>query len=50
MGSEEDGVSSDILKMCDIKARIPMKGQIASLNVGVATGMILYERLRQELY
>jgi len=50
MGSEEDGVSNDILKMCDIKARIPMKGQIASLNVGVATGMILYERLRQELY
>jgi 23S rRNA (guanosine2251-2'-O)-methyltransferase len=50
MGSEEDGVSSDILKMADIKARIPMKGQIASLNVGVATGMILYERLRQELY
>ena len=50
MGSEEDGVSSDILKMADIKAKIPMKGQIASLNVGVATGMILYERLRQELY
>jgi 23S rRNA (guanosine2251-2'-O)-methyltransferase len=48
MGSEEDGVSNDILKMCDIKARIPMKGTISSLNVSVATGMILYEKIRQE--
>ncbi|HRO75811.1 MAG TPA: 23S rRNA (guanosine(2251)-2'-O)-methyltransferase RlmB [Crocinitomicaceae bacterium] len=50
MGSEEDGVSSDILKMADIKAKIPMLGEISSLNVGVATGMILYERTRQLLY
>lgn len=50
MGSEEDGISSDILKLSDIKAKIPMKGEISSLNVGVATGMILYERIRQELY
>lgn len=50
MGSEEDGITSDILKMADIKARIPMKGEIASLNVGVATGMVLYEKTRQELY
>lgn len=47
MGSEEDGITPDILKMADIKAKIPMKGQISSLNVGVATGMILYERMRQ---
>lgn len=50
MGSEEDGISSDLLNMADIKAKIPMKGGIASLNVGVATGMILYEKTRQELY
>lgn len=50
MGSEESGISSDILNMSDIKARIPMAGEIASLNVGVATGMVLYERIRQELY
>ncbi|MFN5912740.1 MAG: 23S rRNA (guanosine(2251)-2'-O)-methyltransferase RlmB [Bacteroidota bacterium] len=50
MGSEESGISSDLLNMADIKVRIPMKGDIASLNVGVATGMILYERVRQELY
>jgi len=50
MGSEEDGVTNDILKMSDITAKIPMKGTISSLNVGVATGMILYERTRQELH
>lgn len=50
MGSEEDGISSDILKMADVKGKIPMLGEIASLNVGVATGMILYERTRQLLY
>lgn len=50
MGSEEDGITSDLLNMADIKAKIPMKGETASLNVGVATGMILYEKLRQELY
>lgn len=47
MGSEEDGISSDLLKMSDARLRIPMAGEIASLNVGVATGMILFERLRQ---
>lgn len=50
MGSEEDGVSPDLLKLADIKAKIPMKGAISSLNVGVATGMMLYERIRQEIY
>jgi 23S rRNA (guanosine2251-2'-O)-methyltransferase len=49
MGSEEDGITSDLLNMADIKARIPMKGEIASMNVGVATGIVLYEKLRQEL-
>ncbi len=47
MGSEEDGVSSEYLKLCDKKAKIPMNGKIASLNVSVATGIILYEVLRQ---
>lgn len=50
MGSEEDGVSNDILKMADMKAQIPMMGEIASLNVSVAAGIILYERTRQILY
>lgn len=47
MGSEEDGVSNDILKMADIKAKIPMRGTISSMNVGVSAGIILYERIRQ---
>jgi len=50
MGSEEDGITSDFLNMADIKARIPMRGEIASMNVGVATGIVLYEKTRQELY
>ena len=47
MGSEENGVSPEFLKMCDVKARIPMIGEISSLNVSVATGVILYEAIRQ---
>jgi 23S rRNA (guanosine2251-2'-O)-methyltransferase len=47
VGSEEDGVSAEFLKMCDAKAKIPMIGKIASLNVSVATGVILYEAIRQ---
>jgi 23S rRNA (guanosine2251-2'-O)-methyltransferase len=47
MGSEEDGISPAYLEMCDIKIRIPLYGEIASLNVSVATGIILYEIVRQ---
>lgn len=50
MGSEEDGITSDLLNMADIRAKIPMKGEISSLNVSVAAGIVLYERLRQEMY
>ena len=47
LGSEEDGVSAEFLKMCDLKTKIPMIGKISSLNVSVATGVISYEALRQ---
>lgn len=47
MGSEESGVSPEYLKLCDGSAMIPMFGQVASLNVSVATGMFLYEVIRQ---
>ncbi|MAW21601.1 MAG: 23S rRNA (guanosine(2251)-2'-O)-methyltransferase RlmB [Flavobacteriales bacterium] len=47
MGSEENGVSPELLKMSDIKTKIPMSNQIASLNVSVASGIILYEAIRQ---
>ena len=47
IGSEEDGVSPEFLKMSDSRTKIPMHGKIASLNVSVATGIILYEAIRQ---
>jgi 23S rRNA (guanosine2251-2'-O)-methyltransferase len=47
MGSEEKGIYPALLKICDDKIKIPMKGDFESLNVSVATGMILYEVMRQ---
>ena len=47
MGSEEFGVSNQILKITDHKAKIPMAGKISSLNVSVAAGIILYEAVKQ---
>jgi len=49
MGSEGKGVSSGLLKMVDYKAKLPMLGSTASLNVSVACGAILYEIVRQRL-
>jgi 23S rRNA (guanosine2251-2'-O)-methyltransferase len=49
MGSEEDGISGEYLKLSKHKVRIPMLGNIESLNVSVATGMILYEATRQRI-
>ena len=47
LGSEEDGISSEFLKMCDKKVKIPINGKISSLNVSVAAGVITYEAIRQ---
>jgi 23S rRNA (guanosine2251-2'-O)-methyltransferase len=47
MGSEEDGISGEYLKLCDLKVKIPMSGKIESLNVSVSTGIVIYEALRQ---
>jgi 23S rRNA (guanosine2251-2'-O)-methyltransferase len=47
MGSEEDGISEALLRDADELARIPLKGKIGSLNVSVATGVALYEVVRQ---
>ena len=47
MGSEEDGVRNEIIRIADHLAKIPMYGEIESLNVSVATGIILYEAVRQ---
>lgn len=47
MGSEEDGISDILLREADELARIPLKGKIGSLNVSVASGIAIYETLRQ---
>lgn len=47
MGSEERGISNQLLKVCDSKAKIPMSGNISSLNVSVAAGIILFESVKQ---
>ena len=47
MGSEEDGISPEFLKLCDQTVKIPMEGKIESLNVSVSAGIILYETYRQ---
>ncbi len=47
MGSEEKGIYPALMKVCDEKLKIPMAGDFESLNVSVATGMVLYEVMRQ---
>lgn len=47
MGSEDRGVNPSVLKMVDYKAKLPLLGEIASLNVSVACGVFLYENVRQ---
>ncbi len=45
VGNEVDGVSQEILDLCDATLMIPMRGQKESLNVSVATGIALYTLL-----
>ena len=47
IGSEEHGISKQIMERVNHIAKVKMSGQIESLNVSVATGMILYEVQRQ---
>lgn len=47
MGSEEDGISQSLLDLAHQRAKIPLLGTIGSFNVGVACGVILYEKMRQ---
>lgn len=49
MGSEDKGISDSILKLTDYRAKLPMLGKIGSLNVSVASAVMLYEVLRQRL-
>lgn len=49
IGNEANGVSKEIQDMADKKVKIPMLGKTESLNASVATGVILYEYVRQKL-
>ena len=46
MGSEDTGISNQILKIVDYKSCIPLKGEIKSLNVSVAAGVLMYEIIK----
>ena len=50
LGSEEKGIYPALMKVCDEKFKIPMAGDFESLNVSVATGMILYEVMKQRFF
>ena len=49
IGNEANGVSKEIQDLSDIKIKIPMLGKTESLNASVATGVVLYEYVRQKL-
>lgn len=47
MGNEETGISQELLKISDVRAKLPIVGEVASLNVSVAAGVFMYESLEQ---
>jgi 23S rRNA (guanosine2251-2'-O)-methyltransferase len=47
LGSEEKGISRELLALTDQEVKIPMTGSIGSLNVSVAAGILIYEIVRQ---
>jgi len=49
MGSEDKGIQSSLLKICDSSIKLPMEKGVDSLNVSVACGIVLYEKIRQQL-
>ena len=49
IGNEANGVSEKLLEKSDVRIKIPMTGKTESLNASVATGIILYEKQRQEM-
>jgi 23S rRNA (guanosine2251-2'-O)-methyltransferase len=49
LGAEGKGLRRLTRERCDVLVRIPMAGQVSSLNVSVAAGVVLYETLRQRL-
>lgn len=50
MGSEDMGISREVLKMCDVQLAIPIVGNIQSLNVSAAAAVMLFEVVRQRIH
>jgi len=48
VGSEANGVSEEIIKICDYKVKVPMPGGAESLNVAIAGSIMIYEAVRQK--
>lgn len=48
IGNEGNGISHELLEMADIKVKIPMDGNLESLNASVAAGILMYEAMRQK--
>lgn len=49
LGAEDTGISPDVIRQCNTFVSIPMFGNIESLNVSVAAGVLIYEVVRQRL-
>jgi 23S rRNA (guanosine2251-2'-O)-methyltransferase len=49
VGGEGPGVRDGVLKHCDLRVKIPMRGKVASLNASVSAAILLYEAQRQRL-
>ena len=49
MGNEQAGMTDDMTGACDVRVKIPMAGRADSLNLAVATGVMLYELRRGQL-
>ena len=49
MGSEDTGISKEVLKLCDMRLAIPVAGTIESLNVSAAAAVMLFETVRQRI-
>ena len=47
IGNESRGVSPEVLALCDEQIRIPMRGQVESLNAAIAASLLMFEAARQ---
>jgi RNA methyltransferase, TrmH family len=50
VGTEDEGLTEFWMSNADVRVRIPMQGQVNSLNVSVSTALIIYEAVRQRSY